>query len=136
MKNLILIAFILIGFACKKKTVTPEPTPEPVCIKSPDQFSGKYYNANHDTIEVVYLHDNCPTNKSNVYLVKGLGQATQSMLKSGETFEIKDYETISNETIGVTNYSNVFSLSRQSNGNITFDSYKIKYENGVQFYKI
>jgi hypothetical protein len=135
MKNLILIAVILIGFSCKKKTVTPEPTLEPVCIKSPDQFSGKYVSPNNDTIEVIYLHDNCPKDKSNVYLVKGIGKAAQSILKSGETFDNVDYDTISNEPASVTNYSNVFSLGRQSNGNLLFNSYKINSSN-YQFTKI
>lgn len=134
MKNLIKIAVIAIIFAsCKKKEVAPMPQ-EPVCVTSPDQFSGKYVSIHGDTIEIVYLHDNCPKEKSNTYLVKGLGEAVQPMLKTGETFEIRDYETISNEPISVTNYSNVFSLGRQSNGHLLFNSYKLKY--GHQFYKI
>ena len=135
MKNLIKIAVIAILFtSCKKKEVAPMPQ-EPVCITSPDQFSGKYTSIHGDTIEIVYLHDNCPKDRSNVYLVKGLGEAAQPMLKTGETFDIKDYETISNEPASVTNYSNVFSLGRESTGNLLFNSYKIKSSN-VGFKKI
>jgi hypothetical protein len=134
MKKIFLIAIILIGFACKKKTVTPEPTPDPVCVKSPDQFSGKYVSPNNDTIEVVYLHDNCPTNKSNTFNVKKIGEAVQSIIKPSETFEIKDYEIVVD---GVTNFgthSNYFSLSRDSNGNLIFSSYKAYYT--LKFTKI
>ena len=133
MKNAIILSILIFFVSCKKKEVAPMPQ-EPVCITSPDQFSGKYVSVNNDTIKIIYLHDNCPKEKSNTYLVKGLGQAAQYMLKTGETFEIRDYETISNEPISVTNYSNIFSLGRQSNGNLLFNSYKLKY--GHEFTKI
>ncbi len=134
MKNLIKIAVIAIIFtSCKKKEVAPI-SQEPICITSPDQFSGKYRSVYGDTIEILYLHDNCPKEKSNTYLVKSLGKAAQPMLKTGETFDVKDYETISNEPASVTNYSNIFSLGRQSNSNLLFNSFKLKY--GHEFIKI
>ena len=134
MKKIFLIAIILMGYACKKKTVTPEPIPDPVCVKSPDQFSGKYVNAKNDTIEIVYLHDNCPTNKSNTFNVKKIGEAVQYIIKPTETFDIRDYEIVVD---GVTNFgthSNYFSLNRESNGNLIFSSYKAYYT--LKFTKI
>ena len=134
MKNIILIAFILLGFACKKKTVTPTESVTPPCITSPDQFSGKYTSPNNDTIEIVFLHNNCPKDNFNTYLVKGLGEVAQTMLKSGETFDIKDYEVIADEKIGKAVNGNNFSLGRQSNGYLIFSSYKVN--NGCEFVKI
>ncbi len=137
MKNalIVVILTVFMSSACKKKE---EPSPEPVkpeCVTSPDQFSGKYVSASGDTVRITYVKSNCPDKeKSNTYLVKGIGEVAQPKLKSGETFPIQDYSTISNEPVSVTNYSNVFSLGRQSNGNLLFNSYKINQDN-VQLYK-
>jgi len=134
MKNIILIAIILLGFACKKKTVTLTEPVTPTCITSIDQFSGTYTSPNNDTIVIVFLHNNCPKDNFNTYLVKGLGQVAQTMLKSGETFELKDYEVIADEKMGKAVNGNNFSLGRQSNGYLIFSSYKVN--NGCEFVKI
>ena len=115
---------------CKKKEeASPEPV-KPQCVTSPDQFSGKYVSAAGDTVRITYVKSNCPDKeKSNTYLVKGIGEVAQPKLKSGESFPIQDYITISNEAASVTNYSNVFSLGRESSGDLLFNSSKINSTN-------
>jgi len=131
MKKIILILVVIVLISCKKKEVTPV-EPEPVCTITADDFSGKYFNANNDTIEVVFLHNNCPTNKSNTYLVKKLGEAVQSELKPSHTFEMKNYEFTVD---GTTNFgtSVTFQLNRENTGNLIFNS--IKVYNSIKFYK-
>lgn len=136
MKKIIAILAVMIIVSCKKKETTPIVS-EPVCVTSVAKLEGKYrldiYN--NDTIEVVFLRNNCPTNNSNVYLVKGLGKAAQAGLKSGETFLIKDYEIIVDETIGKGINGTLFSLSRTSSGNLLFGCSKMKIAS-ISFVKI
>lgn len=132
MKKIVLILIVIILVSCKKKG-TALVEPEPVCTISADEFSGKYVNLNSDTIEVVFLHNNCPTNKSNTYLVKKLGDAVQSIVKPSESFEKKDYEFTVD---GVTNFgtNTIFQLNREGSGNLVFNSNKVYYS--MKFTKI
>ncbi len=136
MKKIVLILVSVIAFSCKKKDVTPTQV-EPVCETAAIQFEGKYHlnNYGYDTIEVVFLHNNCPTKNSNTYLVKGLGKAVQPMLKANTTFEVKDYEITVDESISKGVFGNIFSLGRESTGDLIFSSSKIQTQT-VGFQKI
>lgn len=103
--RVILILATLSFLACKKKTVTPAPdiTPvTPTCQTGAVKFAGFYIyqQGNKDTIQIVFLSNNCPKANSNTYVVKGLGKALQPMLLTGQTFAIKDYTITSDEVNG------------------------------------
>lgn len=107
MKKL-LILLIIITLSCKKKNTTPSDsdpatttTGAPVdnCKKSDSVFVGKY-TFYSDTIEVRFLYSNCPTNNSNTYIVKGLGQAMQPYAKPETPFPIKTYTLTVDELTG------------------------------------
>ena len=120
--------------ACKKKE---EPAPEPIdeCLISPAQFVGKYVSPENDTVRITFLRTNCPADNQNVYQVVGLGEVANKHLKPGETFDVKNYDVISDEKISKAVYNNEFSLGRQSNGHLVFSCNKIDF-NATQIYKV
>lgn len=136
MKKIALIFIVILITSCKKTTITPTPI-EPVCVISTPKLDGKYrldiYN--NDTIQVVFLRNNCPVDNSNIYLVKGLGYAVQLGLRQGESFLIKDYEITVDETTGKGVNGTNFSLSKSTSGNLFFGCSKMKIAS-IGFVKI
>ncbi len=109
MKKAIAIGLLIFTIGCKKKDITPEPTPTPyVCETKTKVFEGKYetQSDSKDTITIVFIHNNCPTEGVNTYSVYGLGKAynnaVQSNLDENKVYEIKSDEYLkSATTIGV-----------------------------------
>lgn len=98
MKNTILILAVAFLIGCKKKTVDPIP-PNDQCITGATNFLGKFVlqGGNYDTINIVFVKNNCPTKNSNTYNVYNLGKAL-SHLGSTVVFDtVKVYSIISSE---------------------------------------
>lgn len=72
---LLLLTIIL---ACKKKVLKPQLFPDKtkkICVQDSTHFEGKYYTTNTssvDTITIVFIKNNCPTEHSNRYVIKNL----------------------------------------------------------------
>jgi hypothetical protein len=100
MRTIIFIAILMFG--CKKKDVGPEPEPvrmPPViqtdtCKVSDAKFAGKY-TYNSDTINVVFIKNNCPIEYSNTYEVKNFKQAMAAITPTDVT--ITGYFTTKSE---------------------------------------
>lgn len=127
MKKLIVIALMTIVFvACKKKSVTPapEPDPTPVCQTGLTYFTGNYTDENGSKITVVWLNNNCPTANSNDYRVIGLADAINKEKQSQVLTPKSEYVMSSSEYN--TGYASMnggvgkFSKQNTSN-NITFN---------------
>lgn len=137
MKKIIILLTVAL-IACKKET--KEPTPEPVitCETGKVLFSGKYrlLQANHDTIEIVWKSNCCPTKDANNYMVNGLGKAIQPIASNTITIFNQNYNLKTDETIpnGYTP-SNEFKFSRMSNGDLTMTSSKLQYST-INFVRI
>lgn len=109
MRKIMIFALLIIVISCKKKEITLEPTPIPyVCETKTKVFEGKYetQSDSKDTITIVFIHNNCPTEGVNTYSVYGLGKAynnaIQSNLDVNKVYEIKSNESgKSATTIGV-----------------------------------
>lgn len=87
MKTTLTLALsVLIVFAsCKKKKPTPveeEPVvPVETCKSYDPILSGKYVmmqNDGKDTIEVVFIKNNCPTNFSNIYKINNFAKTVNN----------------------------------------------------------
>lgn len=105
MKQIAAIILIATIVSCKKKETAPEPTPTPyVCETKTKVFEGKYeaQSDSKDTITIVFIHDNCPTEGVNTYSVYGLGKAynnaIQSNLDVNKVYEIKSNESTKSAT--------------------------------------
>ena len=136
MKKIIAILAVIILVSCKKKETTPVVI-EPTCETPTINFAGKYryVQGNQDTIEIVFVSNNCPNKTLNTYLVKGLGKAVQPILNSGQTFEIKDYTIKLDEGVKSGNYADgSFGFSLQSSG-LNLNCNKLQYQS-TQFVKI
>jgi len=105
MKKAIIIGLIIFTLGCKKKDVTPEPiiTPD-VCETKTKVFEGQYeaQSDSKDTITIVFIHNNCPTEGVNTYSVYGLGKtynnAVQSNLDVNKVYEITSNESAKSAT--------------------------------------
>lgn len=99
MKRYMIFAFLIIVVSCKKKETEPTPPPTPVCETKTKVFEGKYeaQSDSKDTITIVFIHNNCPTEGVNTYSVYGLGRAYNKAMNSNLD-EGKVYEITSNET--------------------------------------
>lgn len=99
MKQILTIGLLIFVLGCKKKEVTPEPTLTPyVCETKTKVFEGKYeaQSDSKDTITIVFIHNNCPTEGVNTYSVYGLGKAYNNAL--GSNLDVnKVHEIKSNE---------------------------------------
>jgi len=108
------IVFFIIAFAttsCKKKTV--DPTPPPTCQTGLVKFSGSYYlttNTNQ-LITIDFVNNNCPTENSNTYLVKGLSTILQLYVKAGQTIQTQDYSVVSDEVNSNTTTTTLFTIT-------------------------
>lgn len=99
MKQLLILSLIILTLSCKKSKTEPttEPT-APVCETKTKVFEGKYecQSDSKDTITIVFIHNNCPTEGVNTYSVYGLGKAynnaVQSSLDVNKVYEIKSDE--------------------------------------------
>ncbi len=86
---------------CKKKTLTPDPIP--TCETGKVLFAGVYENISFTskggfTIEL--LHNNCPTQNSNTYLIKGFSEAVKTYSAANQPlFAQSSYTLTSDETI-------------------------------------
>lgn len=121
MKKIVTIMIgIMVFTSCKKSEVKPmeEPVqqaPVAQCKNELQLLKGKYeITATKDTIEIVFVSDNCPQDNSNNYVVKGLAKAIQTYASS--IIENKDYNIKSNEIVrqGVTS-DNIYSFTLQGN---------------------
>lgn len=136
MKKIVLIAIVIFITSCKKKEVDPI-VAEPVCETTTPKFAGKYkyVQGNQDTIEIVFINNNCPNKVVNTYLIKGLGKAVQPILNVGQSFNNSDYTIKIDETIQSGSYQDgSFSLSLESNG-LTLNCNKLQYQT-TKFQKI
>ena len=136
MKKIVLIAIVIFITSCKKKEVAPI-VAEPVCETTTPKFAGKYkyVQGNQDTIEIVFINNNCPNKVVNTYLIKGLGKAVQPILNVGQSFNNSDYTIKIDETIQSGSYQDgSFSLSLESNG-LTLNCNKLQYQT-TKFQKI
>lgn len=99
MKKIIILLITIIFFSCKKETVIPVSNSAPVCQTLSAILAGKYVGVLYqhpDTIEFVFNGADCSYNS---YTIKKLGEAVQSVVNSGQTFPIQDYNIIVDETI-------------------------------------
>lgn len=105
-----IFALLIIVMSCKKSKTEPQTTQnvQPVCQTKSKVFEGKYeaQSDSKDTIIIVFVHNNCPTEGVNTYSVYGLGKAynnaIQSNLDVNKVYEIKSNEGAkSATTIGV-----------------------------------
>lgn len=121
MKKIVIIMIgIMVFTSCKKSEVKPmeEPTQAPVatCKSGLKLFTGIYElnNANKDTIEIVFLSDNCPEDNSNNYAIKRLSKAL--ILFTNPQIEDKDYIVKSNEiTKQAVTSDNMYKITLQQN---------------------
>lgn len=118
-----LSALCLMFSCCKKKDPIPDPTP--TCQTGIVLFAGVYQNSSSSskagfTIEL--LHNNCPTENSNTYVIKGFGEAVKSYsavnqpLFTQSTYTLYSTETASlatntDEKISLTISYNLLSVS-------------------------
>lgn len=136
MKKIVLILVVILIVSCKKKEVAPI-VQEPVCETTNPKFVGKYkyMQGNQDTIEIIFISNNCPNKVINTYVVKGLGKAVQPILNTGQSFSNNDYTIKIDETIQSGSYQDgSFSLSLESNG-LTLNCNKLQYQT-TKFQKI
>lgn len=108
------IAFFVIAFlttSCKKKTI--EPPPPPTCQTGMVKFSGTYYlnTSSSQKITIDFVNNNCPTENSNTYLVKGLSQILQLYVKAGQTITTQDYTVVSDEANSNATTTNPFTIT-------------------------
>jgi len=99
MKKIIAILLISAIIGCKKKNETPAPT-TPVCETKTKTLEGVYTSnaTSHDTVRVVFNHNNCPTENQNVYLAYGVGKALKKATGTSVVFDFtKVYTLTSNE---------------------------------------
>lgn len=116
--------------ACKKSTTKPmETTPtKQECLKDLQVFTGKYQanNIAKDTIEIVFVSDNCPESHSNNYIIKGLATPFNKMAGQDSIDKI-DYTIKSNETANLANTSdNMIKCILQNNIQLVIQSPKLK----------
>lgn len=101
MKTYMIFALLIIVMGCKKKDTKPETTQnaQPVCETKTKVFEGKYEVTNNskDTIIIVFIKNNCPTEGVNTYSVYGLGKAFNNGIANSNLDATKVYETTSNE---------------------------------------
>jgi hypothetical protein len=99
MKNILAIILLTAIVGCKKKNVSPAPAPTPVCETKTKLFEGKYISntQNHDTVKIVFNHNNCPSVDVNTYSVYGLGKALKSTGTSVALDTVAVFSIISNE---------------------------------------
>ena len=95
---LFIITFFTIAILCscdkdKNKPVIEEEQPpvlvQPTCVTGKKHFEGKYRSTMFqniiDTIDIVFIKNNCPTENSNTYSIKGLGKALNRVLNPTAT---------------------------------------------------
>ena len=102
MKTAMTFALLILMIGCKKKEDKPETTnnTQNVCETKTKVFEGKYETQNNskDTITIVFIHNNCPTEGVNTYSVYGLGKAYNNGISNSNLDVNKVYEITSNES--------------------------------------
>ncbi len=125
MKQLLITGLLIFTLGCKKKNTTPEPTPiVNVCETKTKVFEGKYetQSDSKDTITIVFIHNNCPTEGVNTYSVYGLGKAynnaVQSALDVNKVYQITSNEGQKSATTSNVNCTWWFNVDGKLGGNM------------------
>jgi len=101
-----IFALLIIVMSCKKSKTEPQPVEneQPVCQTKSKVFEGKYeaQSDSKDTITIVFIKNNCPTEGVNTYSVYGLAKAynnaLQSSLDVNKVYEIRSDENAKSAT--------------------------------------
>jgi len=77
---------------CKKKDPIVPPPP-PVCETKTTNFVGTFRRGGVGvtTITIEFIKNNCPTEGSNNYVIKGLGESLEPFVVPNKTLTVQDY---------------------------------------------
>ncbi len=87
------LTLLCLMFSCCKKKDPIVPPPPPTCETKTTNFVGTFKRSGTGTttIAIEFLNNNCPTEGSNNYVIKGLAESLEPYVVSGKTLTVQDY---------------------------------------------